>query len=155
MDLHLRDAFPHLSGCPLFWQHELYVGIIHPTDFVIEPFFQHAILQVVIEFFIGCDIVDFSQKVSLMTQRKFRKGNLKLRKKISFFQSLFQRQQRPIAAVRPFLNAFRLTARQLESIIQQAFRQRRDALGRCKCWQHEADVVCMMKALEPYNGTMN
>ena len=37
MDLHLRDAFPHLSGCPLFWQHELYVGIIHPTDFVIEP----------------------------------------------------------------------------------------------------------------------
>ena len=37
VDLHLRDAFPHLSGCPLFWQHELYVGIIHPTDFVIEP----------------------------------------------------------------------------------------------------------------------
>ena len=39
VDLHLRDAFPHLSGCPLFWQHELYVGIIHPTDFVIEPKF--------------------------------------------------------------------------------------------------------------------
>ena len=38
VDLHLRDAFPHLSECPLFWQHELYVGIIHPTDFVIEPF---------------------------------------------------------------------------------------------------------------------
>ena len=43
MDLHLRDAFPHLSGCPLFWQHELYVGIIHPTVFVIEPFFSPGI----------------------------------------------------------------------------------------------------------------
>ena len=37
MDLHLRDAFPHLSGCPRFLQHELYDEIIHPTDFVIEP----------------------------------------------------------------------------------------------------------------------
>ena len=45
MDLHLRDAFPHLSGCPLFWQHELYVGIIHPTDFVIEPFFYDDSVQ--------------------------------------------------------------------------------------------------------------
>ena len=45
MDLHLRDAFPHLSGCPLFWQHELYVGIIHPTDFVIEPKFFNMLVQ--------------------------------------------------------------------------------------------------------------
>ena len=39
VDLHLRDAFPHLSGCPRFLQHELYDEIIHPTDFVIEPIF--------------------------------------------------------------------------------------------------------------------
>ena len=40
MDLHLRDAYPHRIGCPRFLQHELYLGTIHPTGFVIEPLFQ-------------------------------------------------------------------------------------------------------------------
>ena len=37
MDLHLLDAYPYLTGGPPFLQHELCIGIIHPTDFVIEP----------------------------------------------------------------------------------------------------------------------
>ena len=39
VDLHLLDAYPYLTGGPPFLQHELCIGIIHPTDFVIEPKF--------------------------------------------------------------------------------------------------------------------
>ena len=39
VDLHLLDAYPYLTGGPPFLQHELCIGIIHPTDFVIEPHF--------------------------------------------------------------------------------------------------------------------